>query len=206
MATEIGRAESIARDMTVEERDEANRMGGPLPCFVTHPDAGGDCCLEGEMLVYGLNFCRLHGEEAKAGAIRELYADAEEYLERLDNPQAPIPNAEAAHALDEARANLGAGRWTNSSEEDRLIRAAYPLLPERVDVETIGFDYGRYDMEMPSDAYHDLRRILHRHMRLAYEEGVVWLVEMLEYEREHVSAQASFAMEDYQRQVGLPES
>ncbi|CAA9431680.1 MAG: hypothetical protein AVDCRST_MAG28-1498 [uncultured Rubrobacteraceae bacterium] len=42
-------------------------------------------------------------------------------------------------------------------------------------------------------------------MRLAYEDGADWLVEVLEYERESASAQLAFALEDYERKMGTPE-
>ena len=46
------------------------------------------------------------------------------------------------------------------------------------------------------------RLILHRHMRLAFEEGADWLVEMLEEERESVAAQAAYALA-LERAAGL---
>ncbi len=36
--------------------------------------------------------------------------------------------------------------------------------------------------------------LLHRFMRLAYEEGEAWLVEPLEKEREQIAAQAAYAL------------
>lgn len=53
---------------------------------------------------------------------------------------------------------------------------------------------GRGDFEPPYDMYMTARLLLHRHMRLAYEEDVHWLVEMLEAERAKVAAQAAYAL------------
>jgi len=46
---------------------------------------------------------------------------------------------------------------------------------------------------MPLDTFLDARGTVHRLMRLAFEDREDWLVEVLEYERESVSAQAAFA-------------
>ncbi len=47
-----------------------------LPCFVRHPDAGGQCWRPAVMQVYGLGFCEVHGPEAKLGAMSEAAHDA----------------------------------------------------------------------------------------------------------------------------------
>ena len=88
-----GTEQSIARELTEEERSHG------LPCWVRHEDAGGYCEREAQTMVYGLLFCGVHGAEAKAGALLELYQDAAGFLERLDNPHAPIPNAEFPASL-----------------------------------------------------------------------------------------------------------
>ncbi len=46
----------------------------------------------------------------------------------------------------------------------------------------------------PYDRFVSARLIVCRHMRLAFEEGVDWLVEILEEERESVAAQAAYAL------------
>lgn len=37
-----------------------------LPCFVRHPDAGGQCEHPATVWAYGLHFCGVHGEELAA--------------------------------------------------------------------------------------------------------------------------------------------
>ena len=46
----------------------------------------------------------------------------------------------------------------------------------------------------PYEAFMSDRLLLHRHMRLAFEEDADWLVEMLEAERAQVAAQAAYAL------------
>ncbi len=41
-------------------------------------------------------------------------------------------------------------------------------------------------------------------MRIAYDWGANWLVEVLEYEREAASAQLAFALEDSERKTWSP--
>lgn len=190
-----GTAESIARAMTERER------GMEMPCWVRHPDAGGECGRPATMLVYGLCMCELHGTEVRAGALMELYRDAGDFVERLDNPHVPMPNAEAERVLREAVHALDAG-VDDRHEEEALLRA-YPPIPERVCSETTGHNYDAPE-PMPHDVHLDCRRVMHELMRRAYLAGMDWLVEILEYEREHVSAQAAFALEDFERRMGLP--
>jgi len=207
MPDRSGTAEATARPLTEEER------ALNLPCQVRHPDAGGLCAREARAMVYGLVFCWEHGAEATVGALLELYQDAGDFLERLDNPHVPTQNAEAERALEAALGGLDGWRRSLEREEaeEEAVRRAYPEIPERVCPETAGFDYrfgpgNRYDLsDMPTEVYSDARRITHKLMRLAYEAGEDQLVEVLEYEREQASAQLSFALADYERRVGTPE-
>lgn len=199
-----GTAETLARPLTDAER------ACELPCRVRHPSAGGPCARTAATMVYGLLFCEVHGDEATAGALVELYGDAADYLERLYNPHAPIPNAEAER--------VAGGAWRGPHElevryertEEEALRRAYPTIPEHVCYETVAFDYS-WDPEnptspndWPAEVYQDARRLLCKEMRLAYEEGADWLVEVLEHEREAASAQLAFALEDYERKTGSP--
>lgn len=196
-----GTAGALARPLADEER------ALELPCFVRHPDAGGLCGREAARMVYGLLFCEEHGAEATAGALSELYQDAADVLERLDSPNLPHPNQEAADALDAAWRRFF--RLGSEHEGEAALRRAYPVIPERVDAETTAYDYRVFDPAGPSGqptgAFDDARRLLCKQMRLAYEEGADWLVEILEYEREGASAQLAFALEDYEKKVGTPE-
>lgn len=196
-------AETLARPLTDAER------ACDLPCWVRHPSAGGQCPRAATTMVYGLLFCEAHGAEATAGALAELFQDAGDYLERLDNPHVPPPNAEAAKAFKLALSGLDRHRSEHETEEaeDAALMRAYPTIPGHVCYETVAFDYrfgpgNEYGPgEMPTEVYRDARRLLCKEMRLAYEWGADWLVEVLEYERESASAQLAFALEDYERKT-----
>ncbi len=88
-----GTEESIARYLNEEERDRE------LRCWTRHPDAGGFCGCPAEMAVYGLPFCGVHGAEIRAGTLSELFEDAADTIERLNNPYVPICNEEAAEVV-----------------------------------------------------------------------------------------------------------
>lgn len=190
-----GTARSIARELTAEEREHAEGMR----CFVRHPDAGGHCQRGAAMMVYGLLFCEVHGAEARAGALSELYEDAGDLLSLLDSPYLPTRNAETIHALRAATQDLDLGYRKADGEEDEVMRRAYPTIPERVDSATTDHDYSDMGFETPHEAFMHARRLVHKLMRLAYVDGADWLVEVLEYQREMASAQAAFASEDEDR-------
>ena len=129
------------------------------------------------MEVYGLNFCEVHGGEARAGALRE------------------------------AVAALQAEDFPASEHELAALRRAYPVIPARVIEDTPGFNYDNPLREStPIDWHQHTRFVLHRLMRHAYEGGEAWLVEVLEKHREHESAQLAFALADYEERVGNPPS
>jgi hypothetical protein len=178
----------MAREMTEEERAHG------LRCVVRHPDAGGECGRGAGMLVYGLAFCEVHGEEARVGALSELYRDAANFLGRLDNDQIPAPNPAALSALRAAVSELDDLASQAEKEEWPALRRAYPTIPERVCSATVHHNYG-HPGPTPLDTHLNCRQVLHELMRRAYEEQMDWLVETLEVEREQVSAQAAFALE-----------
>jgi hypothetical protein len=192
--------------LVLEGEGALERVGakdGPLPCVVRHEDAGGQCHRDAVMRVYGLCFCEIHGAEAKAGALEEAYYDAANFLARLDNPYVPEPNPVALRALREAVSGLREeeGRATDGSS-DAALRRAYPVIPERVDEDALDFDYDDREREpgdIPVDWNYYSRMLIHKLMRIAHEEGRDhYLVEMLEEQRERVSAQLAFALALYE--------
>ncbi len=50
------------------------------------------------------------------------------------------------------------------------------------------------DYSYPYDTHRSVRLLIHKLMRLAYEEGEGWLVETLESKREDTAAQAAYAL------------
>ena len=75
--------------------------------------------------------------------------------------------------------------------------AAFPLDRARADGGSIAYaedpDEPRTH-EPPSEAFRNARMLLHRLMRLAFENGADWLVESLEEDRQEVAAQCAYAI------------
>lgn len=149
------------------------------------------------MEVYGVWLCEAHGEESAAGALEEIAYDLEQELPRPINPHVRdlSPHIEAA-------LQLGYGVLENVNYEDasyKALLAAFPMGGGTVDAETVAYSEdpdaeGRGIRDSPLDAYLRDRIVVHRHMRLAYENGADWLVEVLETERVQVAAQAAYAL------------
>lgn len=93
--------------------------------------------------------------------------DAGDFLERLDNPYAPIPNEEVAVALCAAAGIVEKCHRDADRAEWDAPRRAYPEIPERVDPEIIDHDY-REPVSTPQEDYLDSRKLLHHMMRLAF--------------------------------------
>ncbi len=81
-------------------------------------------------------------------------------------------------------------------DDAAALLAAFPLDRSKADRESIAYAENPgardYDREPPYEAFMHDRELIHRHMRLAFEEDADWLVEMLELEREAVAAQAAY--------------
>jgi len=147
--------------------------------------------------------------QPKTGALEELYFDAANFLGRLDNPHVPQPNPAALRALREAVGELQEAESRASDKgADSPLRLAYPLNLEQMDEDTLGFDYDDPGFgESPVDWNFRSRMLTHKLMRIAHEAGSGrFLVETLEEEREHVSAQLAFALADYDERAGDPTS
>jgi hypothetical protein len=83
--------------------------------------------------------------------------------------------------------------------DSELLRRAYPFAEELTDPETLAFDYSKPGAG-PEDWYRYPRTVIHRLMRLAYQEGMDYLVESLESFRESTAAQLSYAIQHAERQ------
>ena len=166
-------------------------------CWVKLPESGDRCPAKAALAVYGLPFCEVHGAEARAGALAELYFDAEQFLEGLEAPDIPEVNAEALKAIRQGAAALNAKlHVVEGEEEERALKRAYPLIPDLVDPETREFDYAeRRGEEPPEDWYRRPRLLLCKLMRLAYRERAAYVVEALEPLRESASAQLAYALQ-----------
>ena len=166
-------------------------------CCVRHEDAGGRCDRQAVLEVYGLLFCEVHGPEVRSGALEEMYFDAGWYLEYLDTTAGFAPPNPALVATVKA-ANRGFMRRCGEEDPEDVLARAFPLLPDRVDAETVEHysdkDWpGKYDYEAPYDHYLRVRMLVHHLMRVAYQDSSRRLVEVLERERESIAAQAAYA-------------
>jgi hypothetical protein len=189
-------------NMTNEPRlvralDPTKELERGLPCFVHHEDAGGWCDRSATMRVYGINFCEEHGREVRAGALMEVYHDAAYFFDRFRNPHTPdfneIVERELLAAVDRMR-----GEGPSDQDYQDALRRAYPDVPEKVraGVETWEEDTDDGHELPPEDCLLDTLMTMHKVLRLAFEDGESWLVEVLELERESVAAQAAYAMRD----------
>jgi hypothetical protein len=175
------------------------RKGEPR-CVVSHPDAGGACGEPAVMEVWGLPFCRRHGEEAKLAAFDEMtisldgifggLATAER--ERYDR------NISATEMLDDMACSL---RIDTPDLEEAMV-AAYPPeeLEDATDADTLRFDYTeRGLMDGPYDWWSEAQLLSCRFMRQAHDRGLSGLLKDLEYARERATVQRALAKRDLNR-------
>ncbi len=146
---------------------------------------------------------------ARSGVLRPEYEYEEELYLALDGSAQLNVNASVA-ALAALRGAveelLEAERRASDQGADSPLRRAYPPIPERVAEDTLDFDYGDPGpWGTPVDWNFRSRMLIHKLMRIAHEAGSDhYLLEMLEEERECVSAQLAFALADYDERVGKP--
>ncbi len=146
------------------------------------------------MEVYGLPMCEAHGEEAAAMALEEIYNDLENELGRPMNRavRALSPHLSAALSLG---FGVLEGDHTGTGGADAALLEAFPLRREEVCVSILHYlEAPDRDHEPPYEAFMDDRMLVHRLMRLAFEQNADWLVETLEKERVQVAAQAAYAL------------
>lgn len=181
----------------VRDLDPTKDLERDLPCFVHHEDAGDWCERTATMRVYGLNFCDEHGQDVRAGALLEAHEDAGTFFERFRNPRTP----DVSEVIErELAAALGRMHDEGPTDEDYqgALRRAYPNAPEKVRAGVLTWEADTdYAREVPpSDCLLDTLMTMHKLLRLAFEDGESWLVEVLELERESVAAQAAYALRE----------
>ncbi len=181
----------------VRDLDPTNELERGLPCVVRHPDARGRCQRTATVKMYNiLNFCPEHGAEARVGALMELYQDAGYFFDRFRNPHTPDLNNLIEHELAAAVDRM---RSEGPSDDDhyRALSRAYPNPPEGVremirlwerDERANG---GPAPVDLLLDSYYSLCKL----MRIAFEDGEDWLVELLEDQRQETAARAACASE-----------
>ncbi len=181
----------------VRDLDQTNENERGLPCFVHHEDAGGRCERTAAVRMYEmLNFCPEHGTEAKIGALMEAYQDAGHFFDRFRNPHVPDLNTIVEREL-EAVVNRMRSEGPSDEDHERALLRAYPDTPEKVR-EMIRLwerdewaNGGPPPLDLLLDSYYTLCKL----MRIAFEDGEDWLVELLEDQRQETAARAAFASE-----------
>jgi hypothetical protein len=182
----------------VRDLDQTNELERGLPCVVRHPDAGGRCQRTATIKMYGiLNFCGLHGEEARVGALMELYQDAGYFFDRFRNPHVPDMNPLIERELAAAIRRMNDEGPSDNDHYEALSRA-YPNPPEKVREIILLWERDERVNQgpMPVDLLLDSLQTLHKLMRLAHEDGEDWLTEILEYQRQECAARAACALGD----------
>jgi hypothetical protein len=174
-------------------KDYVNSYGEAPHCFASHNHG---CEEKAVMEVYGLYFCEAHGEEAAMGALEEIYYD----LERRVSPDTSGLEPHVEHALQLGMESLSD---SDGRKRDEGLRRAYPR-DERyrafVEAETLMYvedlkaGKREFGYASPYDSHIMDAHLISRHMRLAFEDGATWLVEMLEPFREESAFQAAWAL------------
>ena len=125
----------------------------------------------------------------------EAGQDAIWYFERLESPHVPRLQGAIRHGLSLVThhhySNLPEGR-----DYDRALLGAYAAdAPEGVRLRTLAWQEDEAPGYHPVyDILMDNLQLLHKLMRLAFEDKKEWLVEVLEVERESLAAQAACAL------------
>ncbi len=181
----------------VRDLDQTNELERGLPCVVRHPDAGGRCQRTATIKMYEmLNFCPEHGSEARIGAEMELYQDAGYFFDRFRNPHTPDLNNLIERELAAAIVRMND---EGPSDEDhyQALRLAYPDAPQGVREMIAQWerDCRANRGPTPLDLLLDSLFTIYKLMRLSFEDGEDWLVELLEYQRQETAARAACASE-----------
>ncbi len=160
-------------------------------CCVKHPDAGGRCAEPFAVEVYGLNFCKAHGEEARIGAALEEQHEVTTFLERFNDRGTNSPVEKAIRAVT----FMYEAPVSDTDYLEALTRT-YPNVPDDVREKVVEMEEDE-DPERESvlDDLLGTLHTLHRLQRIAHEEYQTYLVEILERERESVAAQTAVALE-----------
>lgn len=187
----------VRRGEAAEHVRFAAEQGHTLRCSVGRRGEEDRCDRAATMEIYGLTMCPAHGEEAASGALEEIAFDLENELQRPINDHLRPLSPHLRHALMQGLKNLPGGIGLSYRAEEELL-AAFPLRRERACTETVAYteeaDGPRLGDLPPFEAFMMERLFVHRLMRLAFEEGATWMVEVLEAERENVAAQAAYAL------------
>ncbi len=172
------------------EETTATEMRGH--CCVRHEDLGGPCREPFAAEVYGLAFCERHGEEVRAGAAVEEREEVWTFFERFRNPHVRGLSSAVEHALQDA---LERTYPTPDEAHWEALRRLYPDTTEHVRGMVARWEADEDPGYVgPLDALLSSLNTIHTCMRISYQDGETWLVEVLERVREGEVAQAAVAL------------
>ncbi len=181
----------------VRDLDPTNENERGLPCVVRHPDAGGRCPRTATVRMYDiLNFCPEHAEEARIGALMEVYGDATHFFHRFRNPHVPDLNPIVEGELAAVLSRMH-DEGPSDADYYRALSLAYPNPPEKVREIILLWerDCRANRGPTPLDLLLDSLFTIYKLMRLSFEDGEDWLTEILEYQRQECAARAACALE-----------
>ncbi len=175
-----------ARTTTTEEQG--------LTCFVRHLDAGGQCTEPGTREVHGLPLCEVHGREAELGAGLESFEDANYFFERFRNPHVPQQGDAIERTLEFALDRLREEAPADLGHQQALMDA-YPVISEDARKKVVRWIFDQSPDELPVlDILLSDLHAMHKLLRIAFAEEMLWLVEVLEEERQGLAVQAAFVL------------
>jgi hypothetical protein len=176
----------------------------PPPCWFGHLDESPlmpePCERKAHVYVNGIPLCEIHGAEAEAGVLEEMYFEASQFFARFENPYVLRPDNRAVVWALEAGVvgDLGRRCLEAESREREALVLAYPLRRELMDPEVRAHDYSQPG-EVPADWFHPHRMLIHKLQRIAHEDGASSLVERLEGARQATTVQLAYAIQDAEK-------
>ena len=181
--------------------EEAEALEG-MPCFAAVRDVPREehpaCKRPAAMYVYGRSYCEVHGAEVRAGALVEMYHHASEDVQRLYSAQhvGKMDNRATVWALEEAAAVLEARCREAELEEEAALLAAWPFDESRMDDDLR--EWEKCGDGSPPEVWLERHRlIIHKHIRLAFEEGAEYILEGLFSDREQLAEQLAYVLALY---------
>jgi len=168
--------------------------GGPI-CCVSHPTAGGPCGEPASVEVWALSFCEIHGAEAEAAALAELWEDARMGAESAvkGGRAAWRMNAALLYTLRRAEHEARENEQDAAHDHEDAMRGAYG----NADASHIDSDTLRYNGDPfaggPVDWWSETRIAVCKAMREAHEGGLTH-AKHLEPLREYATVQEVLAV------------
>ena len=175
--------------------DRNPREDGRPFCSVSHPAAGGVCGESATVEVWALPFCEIHGAEAEAAALAEMWEDACKSAEAAvqGGREAWRKNAALLYTLRRAEHEAQGNEQNRASDHEDAMQAAYADADEaHTDSDTLQYN-GDPFAGSPVDWWRETRLAVCKAMREAYEGGLCH-AEDLEPLREYATVQEVIAL------------